>query len=179
MPVFPLAAAIVVVLDGRPISSYNQAYVRAGRVIAPVRPYVTAMSDRSWYEGNRLAIARDGHVVYVVIGTGAADAPSGAYVPLAAVARELGARVDYRPGELDIRTAPRPAVSAPTPVPAAELISPRATFTASPIPTPRPVWSGPALPRRTPLPYASPQPGSPRSKRADVFRAKTACVCRR
>ncbi len=174
MPVFPLAAAIVVVLDGRQISSYNQAFVSAGRVFAPVRPYVTAMSDRTWYEGDRLAIARDGHVVYVVMRPSVPEALSGTYVPLAAVARELGAQVEYGRGRLVIRTAPRVTVGAPTPVPGRALVEPRIVFTAAPIPTPKPVWSGPPLPRRTPLPYASPAPPLTHGNRSQIFRTKAA-----
>jgi len=179
VPVFPPGVAVVVLVDGRRISAYNQPFTSAGRVYAPVRPFVTALADRTWYEGNRLAITRDGHTVYVVMRARGADALNGAYVPLAAVARDLGARVEYRRGEVDIRTEPRVAVSLPTALPPAALIAPREVFTPTPAPTPRPEWRGPALPRRTPLPYSSPAPGSTRGKRAEVLRAKTPRIRRR
>lgn len=164
MPLIPLAAAVVVLLNGRPISAYNQAVVSSGRVFAPVRPFVTALSDRTWIEGNRLEIVRDGRRVSVVLGAGSSDR---AYVPLAAIARDLGAHVEYRNGELEIRTEPREAIEAPTP--AAALASPRDVFTPMPVATPKPVWNGPALPRRTPLPYATHPPALARGDRTQIF----------
>jgi hypothetical protein len=162
-----------VTLNGRPISAYNRAFVSAGRVFAPVRPFVTALSDRTWIDGNRLEIVRDGRRVSVLLRDRAADR---AYVPLAEIARELGARVEYCKGQLDIRTAPRAAITAPTPLPAAALVSPRNVFTPMPLPTPKPVWSGPALPRRTPLPYASQPPALLRGERSQILRTMPARV---
>lgn len=173
MPVFPPGVPVVVLVDGRRISAYNQAYANAGRIFAPVRPYVTALADRTWYDGDRLAITRDGHTVYVTLRATAADVPNGAYVPLAAVARELGARVEYRRGELDIFTAPRAVIPAPTAVPPGALVAPRVVFTPMPVPTPRATWNGLALPRRTPLPYRSPQPVSTAGNRPQVLRAES------
>lgn len=166
MPLIPLAAAVVVLLNGRPISAYNQPVVSGGRVFAPVRPFVTALSDRAWVDGDRLEIQRDGRRVSVILRGASAERT---YVPIAAIARELGARVEYRTGELDIRTTPRAAVTAPTPLPAAALVSPRDVFTPAPLPTPKVLWTGPALPRRTPLPYPSYPPRLLRGDRSQVF----------
>jgi len=179
VPVFPPVAAVVVLLDGRPIAAYNQAFERAGRVYVPVRPYVTALADRTWYVGDSLAIARDGRTVFIRMRPSAPDALDRAYVPLAAVARELGANVEFRSGEIDIRTAPPAAVLAPTPIPSNALAAPRVVFTPVPEPTLRPVWTGPALPRRTPLPFASPKPLGQRSDRAHVARPQTLRLRRR
>ncbi len=178
LPVTPPGVAVVVRVDGRPISSYNSAYLRDGHVYAPVRPYATALADRAWYDGNRLVITRDGRTVSVIVRMRASELDSD-FVPLAAVVRELGERVSYRHGELDIRTAPRTAISYPTPIPRGALIEPRVVFTPTPVSTPRPVWNGPALPRRTPLPYASPATRSACCKRAEVAAAKAARLRRR
>lgn len=124
----------------------------------PVRPYVTALADRTWFVGDSLVIVRNGKMVVIRLRPSTPDALDRVYVPLAAVARDLGAAVEFRNGEIQIRTAPRSVVLTPSPIPSAELAAPRAVFTPIPSSTPRPVWTGPALPRRTPLPYASKEP---------------------
>ncbi|HVA27031.1 MAG TPA: hypothetical protein VNF68_02560 [Candidatus Baltobacteraceae bacterium] len=152
--------------------------MRDGHVYAPVQPYATALADRTWYDGNRLVITRDGRTVYVIVRMRVGELDSD-YVPLAALVRELGERSAYRHGELDIQTAPRAAISYPTPIPNGALIGPRVVFTPTPVATPRPVWNGPALPRRTPLPYASPLARSACCKRAKVAAAEAARFRRR
>lgn len=154
--------AVTVVLDGKPLQAYTAALEINGRVVAPLRPFVTAIADRLWFEGNVLVIARDGRMVRVPVASRGPDALNHAFLPVAHLLRELGARVDYDPRRhrLDVRT---PGPQAPeSPLPQAQSVTPRSVFTPAPVATPRPVWTGSPLPRRTPLPYATPRPTPPR-----------------
>jgi hypothetical protein len=145
-------------VNGRPISAYYRAYESGGRVFAPLRPYLSALVDRAWYQDGRLAIACDGRVVYVVLKPRTPDALDRVYFPIASIARALGARVEYRHGAVEIASSVHGAIASPTPVPSSAMIEPRPIFTPMPLPTTRPIWNGDALPRRTPLPYVSPTP---------------------
>lgn len=147
---------MTVVLDGRPVLSYHGAYDAAGRVYAPLRPFVTRMADRIWFKGDRLVIMRAGRRIVLAVPSREPDALDHAYVPLASLARALGARVAFARGRLDVATGALKPVATPTPY-AGETIPPRVVFTPAPVSTPRPVWTGMPLPRRTPLPYPTPR----------------------
>ena len=148
---------MTVVVDGRPIESYNGAYATAGRVYAPLRPFVTALADRIWFDGNVLVIVRDGHTVTIRMQSRAPDALDHAYVPLAPVLRSLGEIVQFETGRVIVRTPAIPTVASPTPFdPAVPSASPWPVFTTAPSATPRPVWTGSPIPRRTPLPFPTP-----------------------
>ena len=108
-----------------------------------------------WFERDRLVIVRDGRRVNVRATSRQPDALDRVYVPLAAVARTLGATVTYRAGIIDVRTTEHAPLSTPAPF-AGETVPARAVFTPEPQVTPRPVWSGEPLPRRTPLPFPTP-----------------------
>lgn len=154
---------MTVVLDGRPIWSYNGAYASAGRVYAPLLPFVTGIADRMWFEGDMLVIVRDGRSVAIRMASRAPDALDRAYVPLAGILRALGESVEYaRDGRVIVRTPDKTVVATPSPFdPAQPAQSPRPIFTPMPEPTVRPVWTGSPLPRRTPLPYPTSRPASP------------------
>lgn len=114
-----------------------------------------------WYEGDRLVIQRGSRVVSVTMRSRSPDALTATCVPLAPIARALGIAFVYRHGALDLRPRVSRAVAAPTAVPVAALVEPRIVFTPMPLPTDRPVWSGTALPRRTPIPIVAPASARP------------------
>lgn len=146
---------MTVVLDGKTVRSYTGAFESAGRVYAPLRPFVTGIADAMWFDGDSLVIVRDGRSVVVRMPSREPDALDHAYVPLAPILRSLGEVVEYQPFGRVVVHSPYPAVVATaTPFnPAAPSAAPSAVFTPAPVPTPRPVWTGSPLPRRTPLPY--------------------------
>jgi hypothetical protein len=155
---FPPSAAVTVAVDGRPVRAYHGAYASNGRVYAPLRPFVTGLADKIWYVGDTLIIARNGRYACIRLGPRAPDALDGVYVPLARVARALGASVTYVRRTVEIGIGAQP-LGTPTPFDAAEpQVSPSTVFTPTPVPTPRPVWTGEPLPRRTPLPITVPTP---------------------
>ena len=161
MTLFPLAAAVTVVLNGHPVRGYAGTFEADGHIYAPVRPYVTGIADRIWYSGDKLSIQRDGRTIVVPIAPRDPDALDSAFVPLRAVMTALGADVQYDAvlHAVNIRAMSHPVVALPTPFDAlAPQAAPAAVFTPTPVPTPRPTWSGSPLPRRTPLPFTQPSP---------------------
>jgi hypothetical protein len=150
---------VTILLNGRPVQGYIGTFEAGGHVFVPVRPLITRIVDRLWYTDGRVAIERDGRTIYIILPAREPDALDRAYVPLRAVMQALGAGVGYdqRMRYVEIHLAARAVVASPAPFDeSAPQVSPRAVFTPVPALTPRPVWSGPALPRRTPLPFASP-----------------------
>jgi hypothetical protein len=155
---FPPGAAVTVAIDGRPVLAYHAAYLYGGHVYAPLRPFVTRLAYRLWYEGDSLIIARDDRQVRIHLRQRQPNALDVVYVPLASVLRALGVAVSYHSGHVDLRPGYIPLMS-PTPFDAAlPSAAPQAVFTPVPVPTPRPVWTGSPLPRRTPLPIIEPTP---------------------
>lgn len=160
LSLFPPAAAVTVLLDGKIVDAYNRAYSASGHIYAPVKPFVTKMADRVWFEQNTLVIVRAGRMIRVRVPSHHPDALNEVYVPLASVARELGANVRFlgRAGvEVTMPRAQKPETPAPFDASAPQ-VSPHAVFTPIASATPRPVWTGSPLPRRTPLPAGSPKP---------------------
>jgi hypothetical protein len=156
--VFPPGAPVTVSLDGRPLPSYVRAYVADGRVFAPVRPLLSHLADRLWFEGNVLVIVRDGRTVRIPLGARTPDALDSAFVTIVPVLHALGESVTYdaRLRLLDVRTTRSYGIATEPPFVPGPSASPRVVFTPEPIATPRPVWSGSPLPRRTPLPEPPP-----------------------
>lgn len=154
---------MTVVLDGRPVTAYRRAFDAGGHIYAPIRPYVTRVADRLWFDGNRLLIVRDGRRVAVELPSREPDALAQAYVPIAYVLRALGARVAFSNRTLVVQMRAS-VIARPTPY-AGAAVMPRAVFTPTPPITPRPVWTGSPLPRRTPLPVTVPSPAPVRRER--------------
>jgi hypothetical protein len=155
VPLFPPGVPVTVILDGRPLAAYVRAYIAGGRVYAPVAPLITRLADRIWFEGDTLVVERDGRSVRVRLAPSPGQRFDAAYVPAGATLRALGASVRYDASRhrLLVSTPMRGGVASPTPFDAAAPeVAPSAVFTTVPPPTPRPVWSGSPLPRRTPLP---------------------------
>jgi hypothetical protein len=157
----PAVAAVTVLLDGRPVPAYTGAVLAGGHVYGPLRPFVVAIAQESWYAHGMLVIRRDGRTAYVRMQPRTPDALDDGWVPLAPLLRALGAQVQYDgPARtLDVRLPSTLIVRQPAPwnrlAPSAP---PAPVFTPTPVPTPRPVWTGVPLPRRTPLPVVVPTP---------------------
>ncbi|MBV8435271.1 MAG: hypothetical protein JO029_13410 [Candidatus Eremiobacteraeota bacterium] len=157
MPLFPPAASVTILVDGQPLPAYVRAYLAHGRVFAPLEPVLGRLADRAWFDGATLVIERDDRRVRVIVPL--PDAMDGTYVSVGQLARGLGVTVSYEPAihQLNLWTQP-PAVALPTPFnPSLPQAVPQPVFTPEPIPTPKPQWSGPPLPRRTPLPLPPPR----------------------
>ena len=158
VPVFPPSAPVTMLVDGRPLPAYFRAYVVDGRVFAPLEPVVLRLADRAWIEGATLVIQREGRSVRVLLPGG--DRSEGIYVAVGPLLRSLGDAMAYdaRRRRLEVWTG-APMVTFPTPYDeSAPSSPPRDVFTPEPVATPRPVWSGPPLPRRTPLPVGKSPP---------------------
>jgi hypothetical protein len=142
-------------VDGRPLAAYVCAYFIEGRVYAPVSPLLTRLADRVWFEGRELIIERDGRRIRVKSLPADPTALDGVVVAAGPVLRALGASVQYDPRlhRLVVRLASHGTVASPTPFDArAPEVVPNAVFTPLISPTPRPIWTGTPLPRRTALP---------------------------
>lgn len=153
--IFPLAApALVVLLNGSVVHSYSPVYVKNGRVLAPVEPYVTAVAGSIAYHGSRLIVMRGDRFAQLPVEAPAPPAQwAQTYVEIAPLLRDLGIRVAYdaRARRLEIDTRDSVTIAAPTPFnPAVPLASPAAVFTPVPQSTPRPAVTGKPAPRRTP-----------------------------
>jgi hypothetical protein len=159
VPTFPPPTPVSIVVDGRPLAAYVRAYEFEGRVYAPVSPLLTRLADRVWSQGNTLVIVRGNARVRVALLHARAGPLDGDFVAVGPVLRALGASVQYEPAvrRLIVRVPSRAVVESPTPFnPSAPSVRPSAVFTPTLSPTPRPVWSGSPLPRRTPLPVPPP-----------------------
>jgi hypothetical protein len=159
VPTFPPPTPVSIVVDGRPLAAYVRAYAFEGRIYAPVSPLLTRLADRIWYEGDSLVIQRANTRVRVALTHGLVGQLNGDFVAVGPVLRALGASVRYEPSarRLIVSISPRTLVASPTPFnPNAPSASPGAVFTPTTPPTPRPVWTGSPLPRRTPLPAPPP-----------------------
>lgn len=154
--IFPFAApALVVVLNGVVVRSYNPAYVRNGRVIAPLEPFVTRIAAKIAYSGGMLIISRGDRFAQVALKARSVPMQwTRIYVPIAPILRTLGLDVSYDAAMRRVEiVTPGPVVATPTPFNlAVPLVAPTAVFTPSPQTTPRPVVTGKPIPRRTPLP---------------------------
>lgn len=160
MPLFPPQAPVTLVVDGRPLPAYAHAYVRAGRVFTPVDPLLTRLADRIWFEENDLVVERGGRRVRVPLPRDGTPALNAVYVPAGPVLRALGVAVRYDAlaHRLIIGVPARAVVASPTPFnPAIPSVSPGTVFTPTPPSTPRPIWTGSPMPRRTALPFPPPR----------------------
>lgn len=159
MPILPVAAAIAVLLDGRPVSAYAPAYVVGGRTYAPLVPYVSRLVDRIAYAGGKLVLSRGSRQYSLRLEPAFPDALDRQYVALAPMLRALGISVSYDAASHSVDVVlPAPAeVASPQPFdPLAPQVTPHVVFTPTPKPALPIVWRGPAIPRRTPLPYPIP-----------------------
>ncbi len=165
-----IAAGIVTVLiDGAPVDGSVAARLRDGVVVAPLEPYVGAIAQRIEPDqtGLRFVFARGSRSVTISIGSIVARAGSGAeslpiapylrggeaFIPLAAVARELGADVDYDGATktLHVSLPPEPLATLAPSGPWTPGPGPFQTFEPPQTPAPQPQVTGIPKPRRTPI----------------------------
>lgn len=160
----PLAAsALSIMLNGTVIRSYEQPFLKDGRVMAPLEPFITSVAADIEYSGGMLVVRRADRFAQVPMEKQPHPAQfQSTFVPIAPVLRTLGARVSYdaRLRALIVEVPRLPLVT-PTPFnPAVPWVAPREVFTPTPPETPRPTVTGKPAPRRTPLPLST---GIPRS----------------
>lgn len=163
------AVFVTVLLNGAPLDASVQARLDAGAVVAPLDPFARAIAERivPSADGARFTLTRGSRSIAFQIGShvgrNAASAetfPIAPYVragktiiPLASVARALGASVAYdaRAHVLWIETSDEPIVTF-TPVPyTAPPPGTVPTFAPTSTPAPRPTVTGIPKPRRTPI----------------------------
>jgi hypothetical protein len=150
-----------VVLNGRPVHSYNAPFVENGRVMAPVEPFVTSVAASIGYSGGTLVVTRGDRFAQVPFlePPQPAQYPS-TYVAIGPLLRTLGANVWYDGVNhcLYVET-PRSVFATPTPFnPAVPQPQPTVVFTPPPSVTPAPAAAGTPFPRRTPIPVIAPTP---------------------
>jgi len=153
---FPPEAPVAVLVDGHPLAAYRRAYLAGGRIFAPIAPLLTRLGDRAWLEGSTLVIQRAGRTVRIDLSGNASGRLDAVDVPVGPALRALGlaVRYDRARNALLVTVSRRAVVASPTPFdPAAPSVAPSAVFTPLVPPTPRPVWTGSPLPRRTALPF--------------------------
>ncbi len=156
--------ALTLLLDGRPVRSYEPLYLARGRVLGPVDPFLTRVADRIAYAGGFAVFSRDGRSVRVRLISVPPAGLTQTYVALVPLLRALGetVRLDSTDGTLDVRTPAGAGVGAFGPFDArVRPVPARSIFTPTPVPTDRPVWNGTPRPRRTPIPlhaWATPSP---------------------
>jgi hypothetical protein len=159
VPLFPPQAPVSVLIDGRPLAAYVRAYVSGERVYAPIAPLLTRLADRFWFDGDTLIVERGDRRVRIRLAPRYRGELNGAYVPAGPTLRALGARVRYDGAthRLMVTVTARAVVASPTPFNAsAPSLAPSEVFTPTPPSTPRPVWTGSPMPRRTGLPFPPP-----------------------
>jgi hypothetical protein len=165
-----IATVVVTVLvNGALVDGSVAARICGDVVVAPLAPYLGRIANRIVVDpaGNRIVFERDGRSVAVTIGSpvirsgGATRAlPIAPYlrageplIPLAAVARALGASVDYDAASrtVSVATIPEPLASLTPDTAYTPPAQPLATFTPNPTPAPSVEVTGIPKPRRTPI----------------------------
>jgi hypothetical protein len=159
---------VTVVIAGHRVDASESAHLEGGIVVAPLDPFVRAFATTivETEEGRRFTITRGSRMVSVTLGSTDAiedgriralpaapfAAPASSFVPLAAIARALGATVEYdgRSRTLAITTAPEPLVSM-TPLGVYLTPTDAPTFAPKETAAPAPRITGIPRPRRTPI----------------------------
>ena len=169
--------AISIVYDGRLVPSARAPRLVAQTTMVPLRPYITRLSARISVDPRRctISIGSGSRAIVMHVGSLRAQGAAGTmalraapfvadhaiYVPLAVVARELGASVWYAPASHAVFVefeAAHPLASM-TPFNSNEpSIAPTRLFTAQPTRVERPVVRGTPHPRRTPIPATPSRP---------------------
>jgi hypothetical protein len=173
-----VALVVTVLLDGRPIEASAPAVLARGTIVAPLDPFVRRLARRIEFDPATgvIRIVGDGCSAELAIGdrtlrgdSRLATLPIAPFlrdgqpqIPLAAVARALGASVSYdaRLHVLEIIEPPPAELESPAPA-LVPVGPPRATFTPQPVATPRPEVTGVPQPRRTPIWEQPSQPQFP------------------
>jgi hypothetical protein len=168
--IFVIGAMLVTVLiDGLPVEGSTPARICDDVVMAPLEPYLRDVADRIQVDDLRgiILVERAGRSISIAIGSSvlrsgatSSDLPIAPYlragepvIPLAAIARALGARVEFDAASKTISIAwePQPLVSATPDASYTPPLGPLDTFTPQPTPAPKVVVTGVPKPRRTPV----------------------------
>jgi hypothetical protein len=163
------AIVVTVLVDGALVDGSVAARLCGDVVVAPLAPYLGRIANRIVVDpnGERIVFERNGRSVAVRVGSSVISSggirrplPIAPYlrageplIPLAAVARALGASVDYDATSrtVNVATIPEPLASL-TPDPSYTPPSPPlTTFTPNPTPAPKVEITGIPKPRRTPI----------------------------
>jgi len=152
---------VTVVIDGRRVDASEGARLDRGVVVAPLDPFVRDVAERITDDGpaglgRGYTIVRGSRSVSVwIAGPAARDDVTSktTVVPLAAIARALGASVDYdaRSRTIVIVTTPEPLVTMTPFATYAPPPGPHVTFAPKETPSPVPTVTGIPHPRRTPI----------------------------
>jgi hypothetical protein len=163
------ALLVTVLVDGTLVDGSTAAQLRHDVVVVPLAPYLRRIADSIDVDPDtgRIVLHRGWRAVTVTIGSlviqngdlaGALPiAPylraGEALIPLAPVARALGARVDYDSASrtLNVAMVPDPLVSMTPDASYTPPAHPLATFTPNPTPAPKVRVTGTPKPRRTPI----------------------------
>ena len=166
--------AVTVLINGALVDGSADARLEGDVVVAPRAPYLRSIADRIETGGGRIVFERAGRVVTIIIGSPiirSGDATQAlpiapyvrageALIPLAAVARALGASVDYNGATrtINVATIPAPLVSMTPDLTYRPPAEPLETFTPQPTPAPPVVATGTPRPRRTPIVVVNARP---------------------
>lgn len=163
------ALLVTVLIDGSLVDGSTGARLCGDVVVAPLAPYLRRIADRIEIDpvGSRIVLERGARSVSIAIGSpvirtgGVTRAlPIAPYVragepliPLAAVARALGAMVDYDAAShtLNVATVPEPLATMTPDTSYVPPPEPLETFTPNPTPAPKVEVTGIPKPRRTPI----------------------------
>jgi hypothetical protein len=163
------AGVVTILIDGTLVDGSSAARLCGNVVVAPLAPYLDRIAERIDVDrgDGRIVFERAGRSVAITIGSAVVRTGAGlqtlpiapyvrageALIPLAAVARALGASVDYDAASrtLDIATSPEPLASATPDASYSPLPGPWTTFTPNPTPAPPVEVTGVPRPRRTPI----------------------------
>ncbi len=157
MPLFP-PPTVEVRLDGRPVLAYHRVILRRNIVMAPILPFALRFAHIIGQTPRLLTLERRDDIVRVRV-EGAGGVPRfGLAGPLRAFG--FGVRFDAQKKILWVTSPMRRPLVISTPFRGAPMAA-RAVFTPTPVQTPRPPFTGPMRPRRTPIPlefWATPSP---------------------
>lgn len=149
-----MAPLLTVLIDGVPIPTSHPACLLAGRVMAPLVPIVSRLARvASVGPDGSVELEENHRRVTLEMGRRAFEIDQIVYVPLASVAKALGARIAYDKRTRTVSVLLEPvmlATMAPYD-PTAPHVAPTTVFTPLPSPTPRPTVTGIPAPRRTPV----------------------------
>ncbi len=156
--------AVTIVVNGAIVSGVTPARIRAGRVLAPLTPFVVRLVSRAAYDpvAGTIALERDGTRIIVPVVMVENGLP---YVEVGRAVHALGgsANFDSPTKTLAIVLPPGPAIVTPAPFdPSLPQVEPTTIFTPSPPPArPRQPETGVPRPRRTAIPVVPSQPVAP------------------
>jgi copper amine oxidase-like protein len=171
-----MTAVPAIVVDGTAIVASRPAALVAGSVIVPLDPYLRAVAQGITFDAATGFIVLTRGAAAVVVSVGVRSATLGsrsialpiapylrdgeAFVPLAPLARALGAAVSFdgRTKTVTIALPAAPAVGSPAPFAALPGAPPQVPPRHDPTAAPTPAYTGIPVPRRTPIEAAPSRP---------------------